>query len=288
MAQDIDVVALRSFVVAARLGSLSRAADELGTTQPAVSQHLRRLETAIGTALFDRTSRGVTLTSAGDVALRYAQRILALTADLQGLKPTRTDAVRYRIGLLEHAAAGGLAAMLADFASVHPGVVLDVVIADSTALRVHLDEGNVDLAVGDPSAIGSAAGGTRRRAPFRLAWAAHPRLQVGDGPVPLVLFRAPCAWRDSVLEALEAANRPWRLAFEASSLAAVQAAVQAGLGVGALLPGTMQPGMLPIESTRDLGLPEPPSVELGLYRRPTVTAGPVLARLEELVWGTLG
>lgn len=288
MANDVDIVALRSFVAATRLGSLSRAAEELGTTQPAVSQHLRRLEAAIGSALFDRTSRGVTLTSAGDAALRYAQRILALTADLQGLKPAGKGEGRYRIGLLEHAAAGGLAAMLADFAAVHPGVVLDVVIADSNALRVHLAEGTVDLAVGDPGAMGSVAGGTRRRALFRLAWAAHSTVHVGDGPIPLVLFRAPCAWRDSVIETLAAADRPWRLAFEASSLSAVQAAIQAGLGVGALLPGTVQPGMVPIENTRGLGLPEAPSVELGLYRHPSISSGAVLARLEELVWGTLG
>ncbi|MGI9090588.1 MAG: LysR family transcriptional regulator [Gemmatimonadaceae bacterium] len=288
MAHDIDITALRSFAAAARAGSLSRAALALGTTQPAVSQHLRRLEAAVGCSLFERTTRGVTLTPTGDVALRYAERVLAITADLRGLRAPLDGAGRYRVGLLEHAAAGGLAAVLADFAAVHPGAVLDVVVADSRGLRAHLEAGTVDLAVGDPGIIGAMAGGTCRRAPFPLTWAAHPRLPLTSDPLPLVLFRAPCAWRDAVIEVLAAAGRRWRPAFEASSLAAVQAAVQAGLGIAALLPGTLQPGMVGIDDALDVGLPAPPSVELGLYRRCSLTVEPVLDRLEDVVWRTLG
>jgi DNA-binding transcriptional LysR family regulator len=54
------------FESAARLGSFSRAADELGVTQPAVSQAVRRLEAAIGARLFQRSHRLVALTDAGE------------------------------------------------------------------------------------------------------------------------------------------------------------------------------------------------------------------------------
>jgi DNA-binding transcriptional LysR family regulator len=54
------------FEAAARLGSFSKAAEELGLTQPAVSQAVRRLETAIGTRLFQRSHRAITLTDSGD------------------------------------------------------------------------------------------------------------------------------------------------------------------------------------------------------------------------------
>lgn len=57
--------AIRAFEAAARLGSLSRAADELHVTHGAVSRQVRLLETAIGTALFERVGRGLRLTAAG-------------------------------------------------------------------------------------------------------------------------------------------------------------------------------------------------------------------------------
>ena len=57
--------ALRAFEVAARLGSLSRAADELHVTHGAVSRQVRLLEEAVGTPLFERAGRGLRLTAAG-------------------------------------------------------------------------------------------------------------------------------------------------------------------------------------------------------------------------------
>jgi DNA-binding transcriptional LysR family regulator len=92
---------------------------------------------------------------------------------------------------------------------------------------------------------------------------------------------------------LAAAGHAWRPAFEASSLAAVQAAVQAGLGVAALLPGTVPPGTAlaaadPGATPPGTRLPGAPSVELGLYRRAGLAGGPVLDRLEDLLWRALG
>ena len=77
MSSDVELPLLRSFVTAAREGSLSRAAVTLGLTQPAVSQQVRRLEQALGAVLVRRTTRGIILTTAGEAALRYAERVIA-------------------------------------------------------------------------------------------------------------------------------------------------------------------------------------------------------------------
>jgi len=74
---------LRIFLTVAEEGSLTRAAERLFLTQPAVSQHIRTLEKQIGTQLFERGRRGMRLTPAGEVLVEYAQRILRLTIEAQ-------------------------------------------------------------------------------------------------------------------------------------------------------------------------------------------------------------
>lgn len=74
----LDVRSLRSFIAIATAGSISRAADSLHIAQPALSLQVKQLEIHLGTSLFDRHARGVTLTSAGDRLLVHAVAILRL------------------------------------------------------------------------------------------------------------------------------------------------------------------------------------------------------------------
>lgn len=70
---DMSLDLLRAFEAAARLRSFTAAAIELGTTQPAVSQQIKRLEEQLGTRLFDRIYRGIELTDAGEVLFNHVQ-----------------------------------------------------------------------------------------------------------------------------------------------------------------------------------------------------------------------
>src|SRR4029450_11383561 len=72
---------LLTFSTVARLGGITRAADELNTVQSNVTQRGKALEAEIGTALFERHSRGMTLTGAGRRLLPYAQRMAALSRE---------------------------------------------------------------------------------------------------------------------------------------------------------------------------------------------------------------
>lgn len=70
---DMSLDLLRGFEAAARLRSFTAAAVELGTTQPAISQQIKRLEEQLATRLFDRIYRGIELTEAGDILFSHVQ-----------------------------------------------------------------------------------------------------------------------------------------------------------------------------------------------------------------------
>jgi DNA-binding transcriptional LysR family regulator len=77
----MDLGELEVFLLAAREGRFSRAAEKLHRTQSAVSQTIRKLEEEIGESLFDRSSRDGVLTDAGRVLVEYAERLLNLRTD---------------------------------------------------------------------------------------------------------------------------------------------------------------------------------------------------------------
>jgi putative choline sulfate-utilization transcription factor len=76
--EGISLDALRVFESAARQLSFTAAAAELGSSQPAISQQIKRLEQQLATRLFDRVYRGIVLTEAGELLLRYVQEGLAV------------------------------------------------------------------------------------------------------------------------------------------------------------------------------------------------------------------
>ncbi|MFE9538145.1 LysR family transcriptional regulator [Streptomyces sp. NPDC006691] len=103
----LELADLRVFVTAASAGSLSAAARELRVAQPSVSERLRRLERLIGRPLLDRSSRGVSLTPAGERLLPHAQRCLNM-AD-RALDIAREDDTQGTLHLTTHATYAPLA-----------------------------------------------------------------------------------------------------------------------------------------------------------------------------------
>src|SRR5256884_9304640 len=107
---------LLTFSTVARLGGITRAADELNTVQSNVTQRVKALEAEIGTALFERHSRGMTLTGAGRRLLPYAERMAALARE--AVLAARDDGEPkgpLAIGSMETTAAGRLPSLLAEF-----------------------------------------------------------------------------------------------------------------------------------------------------------------------------
>src|ERR1043165_8995146 len=119
----MDSEALRSFVRAAELGQLRRAADELGVTQQAVSKRIAALERELDVRLFTRTAKGVEPTLDGQALLPHARRIVgdverAIAAVRPGSRALRIDVLGLR---------SAQAVILHDYWRAHPETDLDVV-----------------------------------------------------------------------------------------------------------------------------------------------------------------
>ncbi|HEX9000952.1 MAG TPA: LysR family transcriptional regulator [Blastocatellia bacterium] len=93
MLDNFNLYPLHVFRLVARSGSVTRAAQDLFISQPAVSAHLKALETAIGEPLFERTPRNMQITEAGTVVLEQVNRLFALYEEI----PAAIDAMRGRV-----------------------------------------------------------------------------------------------------------------------------------------------------------------------------------------------
>ena len=80
----MEIYQLRAFATAARLGNLTRTAEALHLTQPAITAQIKALEEALGVALFDRRPGGISLTRAGELLLPDAEHILTTAGHLLG------------------------------------------------------------------------------------------------------------------------------------------------------------------------------------------------------------
>lgn len=119
---------LECFLAVARLGNLSRAAEEMFLTQPTLTARLKALEEEVGDALFVRTSRGMRLTDAGREFLPYAGRVLAgFEEGRRRLEELRgASGGRLRIGASPGVGTYALPGLLERFVAAHPKVSISV------------------------------------------------------------------------------------------------------------------------------------------------------------------
>lgn len=122
----MDLRQLTYFVAVAETGHLGRAAERLNLSQPPLTRQIQHLEDELAVKLFDRTSRGMSLTAAGHQLLQHARTLLALTdqAVQQTQLAARGEIGRLDVGLYGSAIFGLVPQVLAAFRSTHPDVEL--------------------------------------------------------------------------------------------------------------------------------------------------------------------
>ncbi|GMV02274.1 MAG: LysR family transcriptional regulator [Burkholderiales bacterium] len=241
---NINLRQLQAFVGAYRLGSLTRAAEQMFITQPAASVLIRQLEASIGVRLFDRTTRSMRPTAAAHESIGRAERILREFGELErGFD----DVARRRRGRLEFGATPAVASSLAPAAMVefrkrYPGIDVTLHdIAPEDLIGSVVDE-TVELSIGTPRGptaeitmtplindrmcvISIKDSPLARRS--RIPWSeitTHPAVTVKKGSGIRAII-------DDTMTSLGLAFEP---AYEVSYLATALSLTQHGLGISVL------------------------------------------------------
>ncbi|WP_060907416.1 LysR family transcriptional regulator [Streptomyces scabiei] len=142
-----DLGALELLLAVARLGSLGRAARELGITQPAASSRIRSMERQLGVALVDRSPRGSRLTDAGALVTDWARRIVeaaeAFDVGAQALRDRRDSRLRVAASMTiaEYLLPGWLIALRA----ARPDTAVSLLAGNSTVVAERLLADEADL-----------------------------------------------------------------------------------------------------------------------------------------------
>ena len=225
---NLDLDTLRTLVVANDLGGYGQAATRLGRTPSAISLQMKKLQTDVGATIFRKSGRGVALTEAGEIVLRYARRMLALNDEVLDTVRGASLAGRIRIGVSQDFAETVLPRALSQFTKHYPLVQLEVRIEGNAVLVEAVSKGEIDLVlvVGHAQRPSAITLGT-----IDLVWIAGRDFAPRDEPLPLVVLGAQCVFRKEAIESLDAAGHPWRIAAVSPSLAGLWALGMAGLGV---------------------------------------------------------
>src|SRR5882762_5947757 len=234
---------LVTFSTVARTGGITRAADELNTVQSNITHRVKALEAEIGTPLFERHSRGMTLTGAGRRLLPYAQRMAVLSRE--AVLAARDDGEPkgpLSIGSMETTAAVRLPSLLAEFHKRFPAVRLSLRTSTTSDLVAAVLDGTLDGAfVAGPIEHAELSSTIAFREELVLVtarkWSSLAALRAGtpeSGPTALV-FRTGCTYRQRLEQALAEFGWPSAARFELVTLDGMIGCVAADMGV-TLLP----------------------------------------------------
>ena len=246
----LDVRLLQTFREVAMRGSFSLAAEELGFTQPAISQHLARLERHLGVKVLERTARGVTLTPAGEALLAETESVLSSVRQAERAARAAGGVVasRLRVGAFPSAAAGLVPGAVREARRrlPHPDIDLDLrVMEDQPGLRA-LVRGRLDIALMiqspfDPIVVPDEIELLEiTEDPMMIALPPdHPMAsrrsvdlaQLADEPFLLTELGGTCADSNIMLRACRDAGFAPNVRLESEDYNALQGMAAAGLGV---------------------------------------------------------
>jgi DNA-binding transcriptional LysR family regulator len=246
----LDVRLLQTFREVAMRGSFSLAAEELGFTQPAISQHLARLERHLGVKVLERTARGVKLTPAGEALLAETEGVLSSVRQAERAAKAAGGVVasRLRVGAFPSAAAGLVPGAVREARRrlPHPDIELDLrVMEDQPGLRA-LVRGRLDIALMiqspfDPIVVPDEIELLEiTEDPMMIALPPdHPMAsrrsvdlaQLADEPFLLTELGGTCADSNIMLRACRDAGFAPNVRLESEDYNALQGMAAAGLGV---------------------------------------------------------
>lgn len=266
MRRDLDIRPLRTLVTIVDTGGFRRAAENLNMSQPAVSQHIRRLEGIVGEPIFREKGQQLKLSAIGEELLRHARQLVHANDELVLHLGARQSGNRMSLGVCE-ALAGIAPDLLGEFHEHIPPPRLRMYTGPRAELSARLGEGNMDaiLSVGYPvtpadQVIGHVA--------FR--WFGNVHLLERES-LPIAVYASRSGpLRQLVENTLAGTSVPWHVIYEGICAQDIVAVSRLGIGASLLFAVAERLWGLPLLPAGYL--PEPDSLPV------TLTTGPRLAR----------
>ena len=143
----MEIDQLRNFLAVAEYESFTRAAKQLGLSQPALSRSIQRLEESLGQPVFERQTRKLALTDAGELLKSRAEQILSMIEDTKAEICDDGQSGRIRLGAIPTIAPFFLPELLRSFAKVYPKAVVHVREDTTDNLLKRCDQGEIDIAI---------------------------------------------------------------------------------------------------------------------------------------------
>lgn len=233
---------LRVFQAVAREGSITRAASRLGYVQSNVTARIQQLESELGTVLFYRHNRGMTLSSSGKTLLAYADKIVGLL-DEATLAVSSASEPRgpLTIGSTQTCAAVRLPKLLASYYSRHPEVHLSLLTGHSQELMEKVLQYELDGAfIGCPCDLPELQSVTAFREELMLISAASVHRLEEALTKPILVFSTGCSYREILQRWMLSSGLTHSLVMEFGTLEAIIGGVSAGLGVSLMPKAVIQ------------------------------------------------
>jgi DNA-binding transcriptional LysR family regulator len=259
--RGIPIDILRAFVAVVEARGFTRAAEELGRTQPTISLQVKRLEELVEAPLFKKGGR-FELSPVGDVCFDYGKRLLRLHDDMLDELGRSEANHAMRIGMPSEFAPILTPRLNELRTNAQATATFEVIIDSSQALSVAFRQNALDVAF----IIGTGESEPSRIEQWRgqLRWFGKATEDGQDGPLPLVLPPQGWLFHEAAVGALRAQERKFEIVCTSSDFAVLAAAVAAGLGLTPMIDGLAPDGL---DVCSDKRLPLLPEVTLLLLAR---------------------
>jgi DNA-binding transcriptional LysR family regulator len=255
----MDLAALHIFKTVAETGGITKAAARLHRVQSNVTTRVKQLEESLGTPLFHRHKRRLTLSAEGKLLLAYAERLLRLSSEAQAALRSGAPRGTLRIGALESTAATRLPQLLSRYHAAYPEVRLELVTGTSGALVARVLGGDIEAAfVAEPfTAEGLESHHAFTEELVLVAPKSFPRIGSAKdiGHAAILAFATGCSYRRRLEAWLGGSGIAPERVMEYGSYHAIIACVAAGCGV-AVAPRSVIRAVRPGNEVRVQRLPE--------------------------------
>ena len=266
MRRHLDLAALRSFVAVAEAGGVTRAAGLLNLTQSAVSMQIKRLESLLDVALFDRSQRQIRLTAVGEELLSDARRILAVNDAVVARMTGPEHEGDIVLGVPHDVVYPVIPNVLKRFQAMFPKMRINLQSLDTRTLKDKFARGEAEIILTTEQGLDP---GGEALIELPLYWVGSKGGQAHLGRPVRIAFERRCIFGRAAQDALDAVGLKWENAVDSDNTRTVEASVTADLAVSAALEGTWGAHMYPLPA--ECGLPPLPSQFINLYRAPDLS-----------------